>query len=108
MTCFQASFDVKRCQFDLLMLNFMIVFRGSEFLFWTLIVIKQWSLLKGLSVTFQNRMDCKEGAIVRFIADFEVPDDFVRLSSFEAFSWLFLIKFKNRHPLISFTRFPHI
>ena len=38
-------------------------------------VITQWSLLKGLSVTFQERMGGKKGdAIVSLTADFEVHD----------------------------------
>ena len=36
-------------------------------------VITQWSPLKELSVTFKNRMGCKEGAaIVESIDDFKV------------------------------------
>ena len=59
-------------------------------------VIIQWSLHKGLSVTFQDRMGCKEGdAIVRSIADFEVPDVLVCLSSFKMFSWFLLIKLRT-------------
>ena len=80
MISFHASFDVKKCQFAILMLNFVIVVWGSGFLLWTLTVITQWSLLKGLSVTFQDRMSCKEeDAIVRSVADFEVPDFLVCL-----------------------------
>ena len=38
-------------------------------------VITQWSLLKGLSVTVQERMGGKKGdAFVRSTADFEVHD----------------------------------
>ena len=51
----------------------MIIVLGSEFWLWTFTVITQWSLLKGLSVTFLDRMGCKEGdAMVRSNADFEV------------------------------------
>ena len=50
-------------------------------------VITQRSLLKELSVTFQDRMACKRGdVIVRLIANFEVPADFVCLPSFRMFS----------------------
>ena len=75
MTCFHASFDVNMCQFAVLMLNFVMVVWGSEFLLCVFTVITQWSLLRGLSVTFQDRMGCNEGdAIVRLIVDFGVPD----------------------------------
>ena len=78
-----ALFVVKGCQFALLMLNFVIVFWSSEFLLWMFTVITHWSLLKGLSVTFQGRMGCEEGdAIVRSISDFKVPDVLVSLPSF--------------------------
>ena len=67
-------FDQKRCQFTLLMLNFVIVVWGSDFLLWTFTVIKQWSLLNELYVTFQDRMGCREGdAIVRSITDLRCP-----------------------------------
>ena len=49
---------------------------------------KQWSLHLGLSVTFPDRMGCKEGdAIVRSIVDFEVSDVLVCLPSFKMFSF---------------------
>ena len=52
-----------------------------------LTVIIQWSLHLELSVTFQDRMGCKEGdAIVRSIADFEVPGVLVCLPLFKMFS----------------------
>ena len=70
MTCFHASFDVKRCQFTLPMFSFMFVVWGSKFLLWTFTVITQWSLPKGLSVIFQDMMGCREGSF----DDFEVPD----------------------------------
>ena len=55
-----------------------------------LAVIIQWSLHLGLSVTFQDRMGCKEGgAIVRSIADFEVLDVLVSLPLFKMFSCFF-------------------
>ena len=61
-----------------------------------LTVIIQWSLHKGLSMTFQDRMGCKEGdAIVKPNADFEVPDVLVCLSSFKMFSWFLLMKLKS-------------
>ena len=72
-------------------------------------VIIQWSLLKGLSVTFQDRMGCKEGDDnVKSIADFEVPDFLVCLPSFKMFSWFLLTKFKTLSPLMSFTGLSHI
>ena len=50
-------------------------------------VITQWSLLKGPSVTFQDRMDCKEGDVFgKSIADFEMPKFLVCLPSFKMFS----------------------
>ena len=53
-------------------------------------VIIQWSLLLDMSVTFQDRVGCKEGdAIVRSITDFEVPDVLVCLPSFKMFSFFF-------------------
>ena len=58
-----------------------------------LTVIIQWLLHLGLSVTFQDRMGCKEGdAIVRAVADSEVPDAFVCLPSFRMFSCFFFDK----------------
>ena len=82
MTFFHASLDVKRCQFVLLMLNFT--------------VITQRSLLKGVSVTFQDKVGCKEGdVIVRSVADFEVPDVRVCLPSFKMFRLFLLIKLKT-------------
>ena len=39
----------------------MIVVWGSEFLLQICMVITEWSLLERLSVTFQDRMGCKEG-----------------------------------------------
>ena len=52
--------------------------------------------IKGLSVTFQDRMGCKEGeAIVRSIADFELPDVLVPLPSFKIFSRFLLIQLKT-------------
>ena len=66
------------------------------------------SLHKGLSVTFQDTMGCKEGdAIVRSIADFEVPNVFVCLPSFKMFSF-FSIKSKTLTPHTSFSLLPHI
>ena len=51
-------------------------------------VITQRSLLKRLSVTFQDGTGCKEGDdFVRSIADFELPDVLVCLWSFEMFSF---------------------
>ena len=44
-------------------------------------VITQWSLVKGLSVTFQDRMGCKERS-----ADLEVSDVLICVPSFEMFS----------------------
>ena len=38
MTLFHASFDVKSCQFALVMLNSVIVVLGSEFSLWTFTV----------------------------------------------------------------------
>ena len=59
-----------------------------------LTVIIQWALHLGLSVTFQDRMSCKEeDAIVRSVADFEVPDVLVCLLSFKMFSWFFFDTF---------------
>ena len=67
-------------------------------------VIIQWSLHKGLSVKFQDRMGYKQGdVIVKSIADFEVADVHVRLPSFELFSWFLLTKLKTLSPLLSFT-----
>ena len=72
-------------------------------------VIIQCSLHKGLSVTFQDRMGCKEGdAIMMSIADFEVPDVLECLPSFKMFSWFLLIKLNTLSPLISFTWLPYI
>ena len=64
VTFFLASFDVKRCKFALLMLNFAIVVWGSDFLLWTVTVIKQLSLLEGLSMTFQDRMAVKRRTLL--------------------------------------------
>ena len=59
-------------------------------------VITQLSLLKELSVTFQEGIGCKEwDATVRSITDFEVPDVFVYLPVFKIFSWFLLIKNKT-------------
>ena len=55
-----------------------------------------WSLLKGLSVAFQDRFGSKEGdAIARSIADFEVPDVLVCLPLFKMFTWFLLLKIKT-------------
>ena len=106
MTSFHASFDVERCQFASMKLSFVIVVWGSEFLLRIFIVIIKWSLRKRLSVTFQDRMGCKEGdAMVRSIADFEVPDIHVCLPSFKMFSWFLLIKLKVLSPLIHWSAF---
>ena len=70
-------------------------------------VIIQWSLHRGLSVTFQDKMGCKEGdGIVRSIAYFDVPDFLVCLPSFKMFSWFLLIRLKTLSPILSFTGFP--
>ena len=53
-------------------------------------VIIQWLLYLGLYVTLQDRVGCEEGdAIVRSIADFELPDVPVCLPSFKMFSFFF-------------------
>ena len=58
--------------------------------------ITQWSLLKRLSVAFQDRMGCKEeDANVESNADYEVPDVLVCLPSFKMFSWFSLKKLKT-------------
>ena len=63
------------------MLNFWIVVLGSEFSFWFFTVITQGSLLKGLSVSFQDKLGCKEGeTIAQLIADFDVPHNFFMCS----------------------------
>ena len=96
VTCFQASFDAKRCQFAFLMLNFVIIVWGSEFLLWMLTDITQWSPLEGLSVTFQVSMACEEeDTIVVSIVDFEVPVVLECSPSLKNFSWFLLIKFKT-------------
>ena len=88
------SFDVKMCQFALLILNFVIVVEGCEFLLQTLTIITQWLLLKGLSEIIQDRVGCKEGDdIVRIVIDFEVPNVHVCLPPIRKFSWFLLIKF---------------
>ena len=47
-------------------------------------VITQLSLLKGLTVNFQDTMDCKEGDVtVRSVVDFEVRIALVCLPSFK-------------------------
>ena len=72
------------------MLNFVIVAWVPEFLLRMFMVIIQWSLNIELSVKFQHRMSCKEGnAIVRSIADFEVPDILVCLPSFKYLVFFF-------------------
>ena len=62
---FGASFDIKMCQFALLMLEleFVIAVWGSEFLLRMLTVITKGSQLKGPSVTFQDRMGFKRGML---------------------------------------------
>ena len=91
------------------MLNFVNVVWGSEFLLSMFAVIIQKSLHKGLSVTFQDKMGCKEGdANVRSIGDFEVLDVLVCLPSFKMFSWFLSIKLKTLSPLLSFGGLPHI
>ena len=60
-------------------------------------------------MTFQDRMSCKEGgAIVRSIADFELPNVLVCLPSFKIFMCFFLINFKTLTPLTSYSGLPHI
>ena len=71
-------------------------------------VILQWLLHKGMSVAFQDRLGCEEGnAIVRSIADFEVPDVLVCFPSFEMFKWFLLIKLKILSPILSLTTLTH-
>ena len=54
-------------------------------------------------------MGCKEGdAIVRSIADYEVPDVLVCVPSFKMFSWFLLIEIKTLSPLISLSGLLHI
>ena len=54
------------------------------------LVSTQWSLLKGLSVPFHDRMGCKKrDAIVMSFADFEVPEVLVCLPSFKMFSFFY-------------------
>ena len=91
VTCFLASFNIKRCEIVLLTFNFLIVLLSSEVLFWTFTFITKWWLLRGLSVTFQDRMVC----IVRSNADFVEPVVVVSLPSFKLVSWFLLIKFKT-------------
>ena len=72
-------------------------------------VIIQWPLLLGLSVTFQDRMGMgckKEDAIVRSIADFEVPDVLVCLPSFKCLVVVFSAKSRTLTPLHHFPCFP--
>ena len=53
-------------------------------------VIIKWSLRKGLSVTFQDMMSCKEGdAIEKYIVNFEVRDVLVCPPSFKMFTCFF-------------------
>ena len=88
VTYFHAYFDINLYQSALLMLSFVIVVWGSEFLLWTFTVITQWSLLKGLSVTFHDMMGCKEGYVfMRSMVDFEEPDVRVCLPTFKLLSW---------------------
>ena len=55
-----------------------------------------------------DRMGCKEGdAMVRSIADFQVPDVIVCLPSFKMFRCFFMNS-KTLTPLTSFSRLPHI
>ena len=108
VTFFNVLFDVKMCQFALLMLKFVIVVWGYEFSLRFLTVIILWSLHLGLSVIFQDRMGCKDGdAIVRSFDEFEVLDVHVCLPSFIMFSF-FLTKSKTLTPLTSFSGLPHI
>ena len=84
------------CQFALFMLKFVIVVWSSEFLICTLSVITQWSLIEGMSVTFKDRIGCKDGdPIVRSDVDFEVADVLVCCSLFKTFSWFLLMEFKT-------------
>ena len=95
VTYFHASFDVSMCHFALLMLRFVIAVRDSDFLLWIITVITQWSLLEGLSVTFQDMMDCKEGHVFeRSTADVEVAHVLVCLPSFKIFS-CFILNFET-------------
>ena len=53
-------------------------------------------------MTLQDRMGCKEDdAIVRLIADFEVPDVLVCIPSLKMFSCFFSTKSKTLTPLTS-------
>ena len=74
----------------------MIVVWSSEVFIRISTVIRQWSIIERLSVTFQDTMGCKHGdIIVRSITYFEVPDVPVRFPSFRMLSWFMLIKFRN-------------
>ena len=66
-----------------------------------IMVIIQSSLHLGLFVTLQDRMGSKKSdAVMRSIADFEVPDVLVFLPSFKMFSCFFLsINSKTLTPL---------
>ena len=107
MTCFHASFVVEGNQIAISKSNFVIEVWGSEFILWTFTVIAYCLLLEGMSVTFQDRLSCKEtDAIVRSFTDFEVSDIHVYPPSFKMFSLFLLVNFKTNILYHHLTGFP--